>query len=226
MNQQPRWVYILAGVAVILLAFRFLFVFRLLFLVVLLAAGLGFLGYFMYTYWKNRQEDAAFSESVEGRIEAQLEECRILQEQNQQDLKDILSSIRDLETGTKGVPQLSAANRSESDKLLTAFYREKKLRETKATFFETAQQRLESLLKNHRLEQQLNEKRQKLLELQEDKYEELAELEEIRYNLVGDAAYLETIDELSQEMRESKSYEQASSLQEKLEEMTVKLKNM
>jgi predicted membrane metal-binding protein len=226
MNQQPRWVYILAGVAVILLAFRFLFVFRLLFLVVLLAAGVGFLGYFIYTYWKSKQEDAAFSGTVEGRIQAQLEECRTLQKQNQQDLNDIRNSIQDLEKGTKGVPQLSAANRSESDKLLAAFYREKKLRETKASFFETAQQRLESLLKNHRLEQQLNEKRQKLLELQEDKYEELAELEELRYNLVGDAAYLDTIDELSQEMRESKSYEQASGLQEKLEEMTAKLKNM
>ena len=226
MNQQPRWVYVLAGVAVILLAFRFLFVFRLLFLVVLLAAGVGFLGYFIYTYWKTRQEDAAFSESVEGRIEAQLHECRALQQQNQQDLDEIRTSIQDLEKGTKGVPQLSAANRSESDKLLAAFYREKKLRETKAAFFETAQQRLESLLKNHRLEQELNEKRQKLLELQEDKYEELAELEELRYNLVGDAAYLDTIDELSQEMRESKSYEQASGLQEKLEEMTAKLKNM
>jgi predicted membrane metal-binding protein len=226
MNQQPRWVYILAGVAVILLAFRFLFVFRLLFLVVLLAAAVGFLGYFIYTYWKNKQEDAAFSGTVEGRIQAQLEECRTLQKQNQEDLNDIRNSIQELEKGTKGVPQLSAANRSESDKLLAAFYREKKLRETKASFFETAQQRLESLLKNHRLEQQLNEKRQKLLELQEDKYEELAELEELRYNLVGDAAYLDTIDELSQEMRESKSYEQASGLQEKLEEMTAKLKNM
>jgi hypothetical protein len=226
MNQQPRWVYILAGVAVILLAFRFLFVFRLLFLVALLAAGVGFLGYFIYTYWKNKQEHSTFSDSVEGRIQAQLEECRTLQEQNHQDINDIRNSIQDLEKGAKGVPQLSAANRSESDKLLTAFYREKKLRETKAAFFETAQQRLESLLKNYRLEQQLNEKRQKLLELQEDKYEELAELEELRYNLVGDTAYLDTIDELSQEMRESKSYEQASGLQEKLEEMTAKLKNM
>ena len=226
MNQQPRWVIVLAGVALILITLRFIPAFSFIFLMLLILAAAGFVVYYLWYYWRNRQQQSAYEDTVSGRIQAQLEECQSLRQKNELELKDIQSSIRELERNKAALSEMSETNRRESERLLKGFYQELKLRQTKNRFFRTAEEKLNNLLHNHQLEEQLNEKRQKLLELQEDKYEELAELEELRYNLVSDTAYLDTIDELSQQMKLSDSYEKASSLEEKLEEMTVKLKRM
>lgn len=226
MNQQPRWVIILGGVALVLITLRFIPALSFIFLTLLMLAAAGFVAYYLWYYWRGRQEQSAFGDSVSGRIQAQLDECQALRQKNELELQDIQNSIRDLERHKASMADMSATNQRESERLLKGFYQELKLRQTKNRFFRTAEDKLNRLLHNHQLEEQLNEKRQKLLELQEDKYEELAELEELRYNLVSDTAYLDTIDELSQQMKLSDSYENASSLEEKLEEMTVKLKRM
>lgn len=217
---------VLAGVALILITLRFIPAFSFIFLMLLILAAAGFVMYYLWYYWRNRQQQSAFQDSVSGRIQAQLEECQTLRQKNELELKDIQSSIQDLERNKASVSDMSPTNRRESERLLKGFYQELKLRQTKNRFFRTAEEKLNNLLHNHQLEESLNEKRQKLLELQEDKYEELAELEELRYNLVSDTAYLDTIDELSQQMQLSNSYESASNLEEKLEEMTAKLKRM
>lgn len=217
---------VLAGVALILITLRFIPAFSFIFLMLLILAAAGFVMYYLWYYWRNRQQQSAFQDSVSGRIQAQLTECQALRQKNELELKDIQSSIQDLERNKASVSDMSPTNRRESERLLKGFYQELKLRQTKNRFFRTAEEKLNNLLHNHQLEQSLNEKRQKLLELQEDKYEELAELEELRYNLVSDTAYLDTIDELSQQMQLSNSYENASNLEEKLEEMTAKLKRM
>lgn len=226
MKRQPLWVYILFIFSILLLASRFIFVFRLVFLFILLAAAIGFLAYYFYVRWQSQKESSLFKDSVAGRIQKQLEECRTMRAGNEEELKDIRKSIDDLITGQQATKLLSEANRSESNKLLAGFQQELKLRNTKQAFFKNAEEKLESLLANHRLQSALQEKREKLQELQEDHYEELAELEELRYNLISDTTYLDTIDELAQEMQTTKTYENASSLQEKLEEMTEKIKRM
>jgi len=226
MNQQPRWVIVLAAAAILLITLRFLPAFSFIFLLLLILAAAGFVAYSLWYYWRSRQEQSEFADTVSGRIQAQLEECEALRQKNELELQDIKSSIQDLEQQKANVSDMTETNRRESERLLKGFYQELKLRQTKNRFFRTAEEKLNSLLHNHQLENQLNEKRQKLLELREDKYEELAELEELRYNLVSDTAYLDTIDDLSQQMKQSESYENASSLEEKLEEMTVKLKKM
>lgn len=226
MDQQPRWVYVLAATALLLITLRFLPAFSFIFFLLFLLAAAGFIFYYVWYRVKSHRESAAYSDTVAGRIEAQLMEAKALRLKNEKELSDIQESIRELEQSQANAASLSEANRRESEKLLKGFYQERKLRETKNRFFRTAEEKLNNLLHNHQLEQSLNEKRQKLLELQEDKYEELAELEELRYNLVSDTAYLDTIDELSQQMKLSSSYEKASNLQEQLEEMTAKLKRM
>ncbi len=226
MEKEQRWMWWVLGVAILLVSIRFVMAFRFVFATLLVLAPIAVGGYILYQYIRNRRAAKAYSGSLIARVTNKLEVCRELYDENQLQLETIRNDIRELREKLGDGRQLSLANKQESERLLKAFEREYRLRQTKEGFFKTCIEKLENLLFNQQMSEEIEAKKRRLLELQEDKYEELAELEALRYDLESDSYYVDAIDELSQKMIESRDYEQASGLQLELEKMTESIKRL
>ena len=188
-----------------------------------LFAGAVYGLYLAFRAARNKFRRSASRKTAVGQIEARLEQCRNLLEKTREEDADIQRNIQDLESKTASVPELYPQRRLESGKLLDDFRSESRLRRAKIAFFESCIRKLENLLHNHLLAQELETKRERLRQLRENQYEELAQLEAIRTELEMDAFYLQTIEELSTKMVKSATVDDAEHLRLELEEMTREL---
>lgn len=214
--------YIALGIILLLILIR-LPIFRLFFWWVIPLLILAAIGYFVYLgveSLRQRRRREAYDKTTVGRIHAKLEECRELYQRNEKEIKDISANIRELKDKVSNIPHISSHYEQESKELLAAFQSELHLRQAKAGFYQSCIRKLESLFNNYQLADELERKKKQLRLLQENNYEELAKLEEIKSDLEMDAAYLETIDELSLKMLESDTVDDAEHLRLELEEMT------
>lgn len=193
-------------------------------LLLLAAIALGVYGlYWLVKYLLDRRNAEAYSRSTEGRIKAKIDYCEGLLEKNREEMEEIQDNIRDLRSKVQATTDIRPQNRQESQELLSGFQSELQLRQAKAAFYQRCIRKLESLLRNHQLMTEIEEKKHRLRALQENNYEELAQLEEIKSDLEMDSTYLDTIDELSLKMLESDTVDDAEHLRLELEEMTREL---
>ncbi len=216
--------YLLIGVLIAFVLIRLPIFSRFLFvtLSVLLIAGLGFGIYSLVRYWRRRREERAYRSTSEGIIEERLEQCREELENNRAEQKKINRSLAELREKA-GRSDLSPRNQRETGQLIQAFESERELRRAKIKFFEACIRKLENLLQNQRLAQEIEAKKEELRQLQENHYEELAELEELKTSLELDQTYLDTIETLSLQMPQTNSVSDAERLTLELEEMTREL---
>ncbi|GEM_PF-778495 len=224
-QQQRTILYILLAIFGLFIFLR-LPVFGAIFFRLLLIAAivLGVYGlYWLVKYLFDKRRAKAYSRSTEGRIKGKIEYCEGLLKKNQEEIEEIKESIRDLRSKINATTNIRPQNRQQSEELLSGFQSELQLRQAKSAFYQRCIRKLESLLRNHQLMTEIDEKKQRLRALQENNYEELAQLEEIKSDLEMDSTYLDTIDELSLKMLESDTVDDAEHLRLELEEMTREL---
>ena len=229
MNQQPenpfaRILSLLLLVAGAVIVSRFLLLLRPFVFVSLLVLGmLAWLGYRLYERRRERREAEAFATSVQGIIQRRLRECETGIAANSAEIQEITSTVKELERELLELDGASEEKVRETRRLIEAFQAEKKLREAKLAFLQTALQRLHILEHNYRLSATIVEKQEQLKRLQAKNYEDLANLEELRSNIEYDRAYLETLDELSTRMIGSQSINDVRALRRELDTMTREL---
>jgi len=195
----------------------------LLFVIVLLAI----LGVFYLISEKLKKEtDDVVDVNIVKSIKDQLKLCRTELEKNEKETNEIKLNIEDLEKSLDQEVSLNEANRKETKRLLSSFYKELDLRKTKVEFYETCKSKLETLLYNFKYAETLRAKEAKLAELQEDHYVDIAKMESLRSDLSYNKRYLETIESLSLKMLESNSLDAARRLQLELKEITKELRRL
>jgi len=191
--------------------------------VVALVVGLIYLGYRAFVYSRDRTRRRAYERSTPGRIQQKLEQFRQALRDNEQEMKEIGENIRELEEKVASTSDISDNYRRESAELLNAFRSELKLRREKARFYDSGVRKLESLLHNLQLAEEIEAKKERLRQLRENHYEELARLETMKSDLEFDTTYLDTIEELSTRLLQSHDVDDAEHLRLELEEMTREL---
>ncbi len=161
--------------------------------------------------------------TTESRIQERLEHCRELLKKNQNEQSEILSSIRELQSGLDRLADPTSRQRREAGDVLSAYQREYQLRKAKSSFYQRCIIKLESLLHSQQLGVDLEQKKKRLKELQEGQYEELADMEAMKSELEMEVHYLDTIESLSLKMLSSTTVDDAENLRLELEEMTREL---
>ncbi|HMO39200.1 MAG TPA: hypothetical protein PKC76_06270 [Saprospiraceae bacterium] len=222
-SDTPWWLYALLLGGLLLLSMRFLVALRFLLIPLLAIAAVATLGYLVWKYFHNKRQEKAFRESVEGIIATNQEHCQQQIAYYTAQMEDIEASIRELEDKLNPGPALSAHIIAETQQLISSFQAEWKLQASKRAFFETCSRKLEQLLQQHHLRQELDAKKEKLKSMQERNYDDLASMEELRTNVEMEALQLDTIENLSQRILQSSSYNDAERLRAELNEMTRSL---
>ena len=212
--------YALALVILFFLLFRLFFFARFLLLISLLLLAVGLATYSLVNWLSRNRQSKAYGKTIEGQIESRLQQCNDALHKNAGEMDSIQKNIRELENQNQQPEAISPQNRNETERLLSGFKSEMKLRESKVTFYQTCIQKLTRILHNHRLAKQLLEKENNLKKLQEEHYEDLARMEELKYDVEMDLTYLDTIENLSNELHLSNNYQDAQRLNKELNEMT------
>lgn len=195
--------------------------------IVLLALTIGIIALginLLIAYYRSQQEKKRWENSIEGKITNQIDYCEKQITQNTQEIKEIESSINELQSKLKSTKDLPATTTSQTKSMIQAFQQQKDLRTTKLRFFQSAIQKLNMILSNHNLQTVLNQKQQTLKKLKETNYDSLADFEEIKSNLDYQKGYVESIDKLALRMLETENLSNAESLHLELKKMTKELR--
>ncbi|HKK76030.1 MAG TPA: hypothetical protein VJ953_13210 [Saprospiraceae bacterium] len=221
-KRNDKLIYIFVAVVAALFFMRFLPFLRYVLFVLLGLALIVIPIYWIVQRWQRRKAQQRISASVEGRAQLQLERLEDLTEKNKEELSLINESIRDIIAQQE--EKLSESNRKELNRLLSEYQQERTMRLTKKKFLDASQGKLQNILKNKALADDLARKKAELDAMREEQFEELAELENIQYDIETDVFYLDAIDELSEKMQLKSPSTSAETLKLELEKMTEKLK--
>ncbi|MEZ5043707.1 MAG: hypothetical protein R2828_27670 [Saprospiraceae bacterium] len=223
-NERLFWIG-LVGIVLAFMLLRFFPFFRLVLMALLFLAMLVFLILSLTNSYQKRKEDKAFKRSTIGQVKIRIDYCGSQIEKNKGELEQIKRDIQELERNLDAGIEIAPQHKKEGASLIEAFRSELQLRETKISFFETCVRKLEILLHNHTIAQQITEKKKALEQLKENHYEELAAMEALRTQVEMDTHYLNTIRELSSQMFLSQTVDDALLLKVELEKMTSELEN-
>ena len=223
-NSNEKFLYlILFGVTAVILFRLFLTAGRgLLFILPFILVAIGI--YMLASYYRDKRKKKYWKNSISGKITDQITYCQLQIDDNNKEITNIDLSIADLQKHLKTDIQIADKTRQQTEKLITAFEKQKELRLTKRAFFQSAIQKLQIILHNHELFQELNKKQEMLKQLQENNYDSLANLEEIKSDLVYQQAHVDNIDKLTLRMLETKNLDNAESLTLELREMTKEIR--
>lgn len=224
-NEKLLWIGVVAIVATFFLM-RFFPFLRFVLIALLLLVALGFSIMGLITFIQKKQKDREFKRTTVGQVRNRIEYCRNQIQKNKNELEQIRQDIRELERDLDAGIEIAPQHKREGESLIEGFRSEFKLRQTKIGFFEACVQKLEVLIHNHNIAQQLVEKKKALEQLKENHYEELAAMEELRTQVEMDTHYLNTIRELSTQMFLSQTVDDALLLKLELEKMTSELDNI
>jgi ABC-type multidrug transport system fused ATPase/permease subunit len=222
-ERNERLMYILIAVVAALFFMRFLPFLRYAIFILLGLALVGIPIYWLVQRWQQGKRAEQLASSVEGRAAMQLERLGSLSAKNSDELDLINTSIKDI--ATQQAEKLSESNRKELNRLLQEYKQERALRITKQRFLDASQEKLQNIIKNKQLADELARKKAELDAMREEQFEELAELENIQYDIETDVFYLDAIDELSEKMLLKSPSTSADTLKLELEKMTEKLKS-
>ena len=224
-NQNPTFLVLMFifGFAILFLLMR---INRVAFLIVLGIMLLATLVVYVNRQIRQKRDAAAFARSSEGVILTQINTCAAHIERLKSEILEIRQNITELKEQVRQTEGIKTNTRTKTEKLILAFENELKLRNLKQTFYKDCQQKLQTLLKNHRLMNELENKQQKLKNLQEARYEELADMEAVRSNLEYEQHFLETVETLSLRMLSSDSADKAEALQIELDNVSEDLRNL
>ena len=183
-------------------------------------------GYYYYNEYLEAKAKRAYDNSLVGQMNEKRLDCQLKISQLQKEIKLIQGNIDDLQEKLSTNPQASQEAIKETNKLMNGFQEEKKLRQSKISFYELALNKFNQIIKNHQLTEDLKLKREKLEALMENNIEEVADMEGVKSFLDYEKTYIETIDELSLKMLESRSVANAEVLKLELVEMTKELREL
>ena len=217
---------IVLGIVTLLFLVRLLFAMRFMGLVLISLLMLILAGYFVLQNIRNRKQKKNFAQSTEGQILEKLDACRFELDKHQSAAQTITQNINEIKEQLNPSHNIDPQIEEDSKQLLAKYESELQLRNTKINFFQTCIQKLESLLQNHRLAKSLLQKEEKLRQLQEDHYEDIAKMEEIKSNVEMDTFYLETIQDLSQQIQFSTDLDNTESINRKLIKMTKDIERL
>lgn len=209
---------VVAALALLVIS-RFFPPLRFLLLGGLLLASFACTVYVVYYYFQERKEQRQRAESTQGQIEKWMARCEEQLERFNREVAGIEQSIDQLQEQLRITSNPDESTRLETNRVLEGLRREIELRHAKQHFFKECQERLDALLQNIRLQEELNQKKQQLRDLQDQQYDDLAEMEEIRWNLDQQSTYLQTIAELSQRAADTESIDHTEHLVKELERM-------
>ncbi len=187
---------------------------------------LGAIAFFIFRTIVERREKAELANSFYGQIEIKRQDIQSSIEQYRKELNEIQRSISDLNKKLELNPNATAEAKKESMRIITGFEEEKKLRMTKIGFYELCMTKLNSIIKNHQLAEDIKSKRAKLEKFQENNVEDVAEMESIKTFIDYEKTYLDTIDKLSLKVLESRSIQTAEELKLELREITKELREI
>lgn len=185
----------------------------------------GVIYYFLRYAWE-WQSERQKGQSVEGKIEQLRAQCSSQIEKYRVEIKEIRQNIRDMDSQLNDRYDVNPASLEESQRIKAAFQKEQRLRETKITFYETCRAKLESMLYNQRLAKDLEQKQEKLSQLQEDHYQDIARMEQLRSEVEYEKRFLESIGQLSLRMAGINSQDSAEELHLELREITKELRRL
>ena len=183
-------------------------------------------GYYYYNEYLDNKAKTMYENSLIGQMNEKRLDCQLKISQFQKEIKLIQGNIDDLQEKLNANPQASPEAVTETKKLMTGFQEEKKLRQSKISFYELALNKFNQIIKNHHFTEDLKLKREKLEALMENNIEEVADMEGVKSFLDYEKTYIETIDELSLKMLESRSVANAEVLKLELVEMTKELREL
>lgn len=224
-NQQgPIWVAIFLGALVLLLMVLRINVvaFLLLLSILLVAFGIGYL----IRYQIRKKRRIKFEQSTEGMIARWMTICEEQIARMTEEQGDIQFNINELQAKLAQTPTATVNTRKETENLITAFKKERQLRETKISFYTSCKEKLRTLKVNQDMVKTISDKKEKLKALQENHYVDIANMEELRSQLAHDQRYLETIETLSLRMLESTDLDAAESLQLELNKLTEEVRRL
>lgn len=191
-----------------------------LFFLVAILGLFGFATYKLLRWSKGRQEKRAYAKTVAGSIQRRVDYCKSEIHRNQQEIQEIRENMRVLQSKLFEAHDVSPSTAAETEKLLEAFKEETLVREAKVNFFESAIKKLETILHNHELSKLLQEKKERLNQFREKNLEEIADLEAFRSDIEYERTYMQTIDELSNRLLDSKSLQHVRAIKSELDKMT------
>ena len=195
-------------------------------MIALLLLVIFLVGYYLLNGYLKKKMEKDLENSFLGQMNLKRQDCLLKINQLKKELKHIDSNIRDLNLKLQANPQASTGAINESSKLINEFQEEKKLRQSKIEFYELCQTKFNQIIKNHQLTEDLKVKRKKLEALKENNIDEVADMEGMKTFIDFEKSYIETIDELSLQMLQSRSVERAEALQLELVEMTKELREL
>lgn len=216
MLKKDSWIYLLLLVVVMVLSMRFFFP---LFLFLFIASTLMLL-YLLVRQFQVSRRQQAFERTPAGRLSKKISEIREKRDQLLEELQSIHREIKELEKKLSSRQDISESTRRESREVLEGFRRQRDIRKTKLKFYNLSLGKLQGLLANYELSEQVRKGRKRLKELESEQVEEIAELEELRWDIEQDHLYLDSIEELEARLFSSDSLQSAERIQEELEALT------
>jgi len=211
------------GLLLAMIAVRFPFPGNLISLLLITAMVVAF-------YYRNviaeKRKQKEYEKSFLGQMDIKRQDCLSKITILKKELQHIDGNIREIQLKLEANPQANSMATSESQKLIDGFNEEKKLRQSKIDFYELAQTKLNQIIKNHQLTEDLKMKREKLEALRETNIDEVADMEGMKSFIDYERTYIETIDELSLKMLDSRTPENAEVLKLELVEMTKELREL
>ena len=217
--------YVLVFLGVLLLGFMARSVAFMFFMLVVVGLFICSVFYLISQYQKSNQKKT-FSSSVEGTIHQNIQLCEQQIIRNEKESIEIEQNISEIKEKLNAPVSIHEATKKDSEQLIKAFERELELREAKLEFYNSCKEKLENIQYNKDLADELNRKKDKLQQLQEDHYEDLAEMERLRSDMEYDRTFVDTINELSLRMKESTNLDSAKALHKELRLITNELRDL
>ena len=213
-------IHALILLAVMLLAMRFFFPLFMFLLIALSVGSVVWLVSLSVAEKKRRAEER----TPAGRLKKKISDIRTKRDQLLDELKEVQSDIEKLRGKISGSgSNVAEATRRESKELLRGFRQQRDLRMAKLNFYRTSLERLEGLLSNYELTQEIRKGQKRLRELESGQEESIADLEALSWDIRQDQLYLDTVEELEARLHLSDSPQSARRIQEELEAMTREL---
>lgn len=189
-----------------------------------LVVGFGFalvagLIYFVYQSLDRRRRMRAAAGTLAGRMEQRMDTCRIHIAEYEDEVEELREDLDALREKLQQLGTPHPESQRETRRLIQEFEHEIELRQSKINFFRQCLGQLEELLRQHRLNLEIQRGREKIDELKQRRTDDVANMEEMRYQVEQETIQLDTITELSQRAAAAEELDQTEFLRGEIQKM-------